>query len=34
MANLASVIVDTSVLAVPPIDCARDDALQYVDNAT
>ena len=31
MRRLASVTIDAGVLAVPHIECARDDAFQYVD---
>jgi hypothetical protein len=31
MHNLPSVTIDAGVLAVPPVDCAKDDAFQYVD---
>lgn len=29
--SLASVTIDTGILAVPCVDCAKDDAFQYVD---
>ena len=31
MHNLSSVTIDAGVLAVPHVNCARDDAFQYVD---
>ena len=31
MHNLPSVTIDAGVLAVPRVDCAKDDAFQYVD---
>jgi hypothetical protein len=31
MHSLPSVTIDAGVLAVPHVDCAKDDAFQYVD---
>lgn len=31
MHSMPSVTIDAGVLAVPHVDCAKDDAFQYVD---